>query len=86
MAEKQGAVARDLNIQGQEELELTKKRTAAIESLADRLKMYLSVTYVFQMMKRAIRGVWNDLKDFDAQFTEIAVVTNKTTKELWGYF
>lgn len=38
---------------------------------------------VYQLVRRAIRSAYQDIKELDSAMNEIAVVTNMTTDQLW---
>lgn len=57
------------------------------EATADRLtQRYLSFYAAFRLIKRGIHEVYNTIKQLDAAFNEIAVVTQYSTKEVWGMY
>ena len=56
----------------------------SLSAMKQRVKQYLGIYAVARYVSRAIRTAAANLKELDAAMTGIAVVTSKTTKELWG--
>ena len=48
--------------------------------------MYLGAMALFRQVGKIIRSAAEDFREFDQAFTEIAVVTNYSVKELWTTF
>lgn len=54
--------------------------------LQNRIGMVLDLGSAFNYAQRAIRFTFNTIKELDAAFTEIAVVTSQTNEQLWESF
>lgn len=54
--------------------------------LGQRLKQLTSITSVMMLTRRAIRSIYNDIKELDTAFNEISIVTGKTMDDMWNGF
>lgn len=54
--------------------------------LGQRLKQLTSITSVMMLARRAIRSIYNDIKELDTAFNEISIVTGKTMDDMWNGF
>ena len=55
-------------------------------SLQNRLTQLLSLGTVYTELRQIIRQTYNDVKELDKAFGEIAMVTNYTVQDLWGQY
>ena len=62
------------------------KQDQFFDNLKNRATAVFGLTNAFIYMNRFIRQSVNAIKELDAAFTEIAVVTEKTTSQLWESF
>lgn len=67
-------------------LEKLNKQDEFFNNLRNRATAIFGLTNAFIYMNRFIRESVNAIKELDAAFTEIAVVTEKTTSQLWESF
>lgn len=67
-------------------LESLNKRDQFFDNLKNRATAVFGLTNAFIYMNRFIRQSINAIKELDAAFTEIAVVTDMTTSQLWESF
>lgn len=63
-----------------------KRKESFFDQLKSRITMVFDLASAFNYANRAINYTFSVIKDLDAAFTEIAVVTDMTTEELWGSF
>ena len=54
-----------------------------IGQLKDRVKYFFSLTNAVQLMRRALRDAFNQMKELDAVMTETAVVTSFDVGDMW---
>ena len=54
------------------------------EQLINRFARFTTISGVFTIISKSIRTAFNDVKELDAAMNNIAVVTDMTTKQLWG--
>lgn len=71
------------NITSQKQVEATAK---SYDKLKNSIQRLTGTTAVFSLMRRAIQDIWQDVKLLDAQFNQIAIVTDYTTSEMWQSF
>ena len=57
-----------------------------LKQIASRATSLIGIGAVFNYITRGIRDAWNGIKDLDKEFTQIAVVTDKTTSQLWSSY
>ena len=69
-----------------ENLESLNKQDQFFDNLKNRATAVFGLTNAFIYMNRFIRQSVNAIKELDAAFTEIAVVTDMTTSQLWKSF
>lgn len=69
-----------------ENLESLNKQDQFFDNLKNRATAVFGLTNAFIYMNRFIRQSVNAIKELDAAFTEIAVVTDMTTSQLWESF
>lgn len=62
------------------------ERQKFFDNLNDKIKNVFSAASAFYGLQRAIRFSIDTIQDLDAAFTEIAVVTDMTTSQLWESF
>lgn len=62
------------------------ERQKFFDNLNDKIKNVFSAASAFYGLQRAIRFSIDTVQELDAAFTEIAVVTEKTTSQLWESF
>lgn len=55
-------------------------------NLTARVREYFGFYQMWNLVTRGIKDAYNELKDLDKAFTEIAVVTDMTTSQLWDSF
>lgn len=55
-------------------------------NIQTKIGQIFGLTTAFQALRRFVREAWSAIKDLDAAFTEIAVVTDFSTSDLWGSF
>ena len=66
--------------------QLIQKQDSLLKQLAARATSLVGIGAIFNYITRGIRDAWNGIKDLDKEFTAIAVVTDKTTSQLWDSF
>lgn len=59
------------------------RQDSVLKQLATRASMLIGINAIFNYITRAVRSAWNSIKELDKEFTQIAVVTDKTTAQLW---
>ena len=62
------------------------RQDSLLKQLASRAASLIGIGAVFNYITRGIRDAWNSIKELDKEFTAIAVVTDKTTSQLWQSF
>lgn len=67
-------------------LDNLERKESFFNQLKSRITMVFDLASAFNYANRAINYTFSVIKDLDAAFTEIAVVTDMTTEELWGSF
>lgn len=67
-------------------LEDLEKGNTFFKQLKSRIGMVMDLGSAFNYMERMTRYTFNAIKELDAAFTEISVVTNKTNAQLWESF
>lgn len=55
-----------------------------IDSVARRIANFTSLTGTIEILRRAMRDAFNDVKELDAAMNSIAIVTNFTNQQLWN--
>ena len=55
-----------------------------IDQVKSRIQYFLGLNNAINLVKRAIRGAVETIKDLDAAMTETAVVTDYTVKDMWN--
>ena len=58
----------------------------AFGELGDQLMYLFSATSIFYAIRRVVGDVIEDFKELDKQFNEIAIVSSKSTSEMWDEF
>lgn len=58
----------------------------SIGEIGDQLMYLFSVTSIFYAVRRVVSDVIEDFKELDKQFNEIAIVSDKSTQEMWDQF
>lgn len=58
-------------------------RARDISALKSRIQYFFGLNNAINLVKRAIRGAFETIKELDAAMTETAVVTNYTVKDMW---
>ena len=59
------------------------RESDSVQRLVDR---YLSFTAILALTKRLVNEAYQALDNLDKAFTEMAIVTSYTTKEIWGFY
>lgn len=72
-----------LNAAQEESDRIRQENSDSIKQLINR---YLSFGAILATIKRAATEAFNVLSDLDKAFTEMAVVTNYTNKQIWGFY
>lgn len=62
------------------------KRARALDNLRNRIGYIFGLANAYMYLRRFVQMAMRTIKELDAAFVEIAVVTNKTTSELWKSF
>ena len=62
------------------------KQDSLLRQLASRATSLIGIGAVFNYITRGVRDAWNGIKELDKEFTAIAVVTDKTTSQLWDSY
>lgn len=62
------------------------RQDSLLKQLASRATSLIGIGAVFNYITRGVRDAWSKIKDLDKEFTSIAVVTDKTTSQLWQSF
>ena len=62
------------------------KQDSLLKQLASRATSLIGIGAVFNYITRGIHDAWNGIRELDKEFTQIAVVTDKTTSQLWQSF
>ena len=62
------------------------RQDSLLKQLASRAASLIGIGAVFSYITRGVRDAWNSIKELDKEFTAIAVVTDKTTSQLWQSF
>ena len=58
----------------------------SIGELGDQLMYLFSATSIFYALSRVLSDITQDFKELDQQFNEIAIVSDKSTSEMWEQF
>ena len=58
----------------------------SIGELGDQLMYLFSATSIFYALSRVLSDITEDFKELDQQFNEIAIVSDKSTSEMWEQF
>lgn len=58
----------------------------SIGELGDRMMYLFSATSIFYALRRVLSDITQDFKELDQQFNEIAIVSDKSTSEMWEQF
>ena len=61
-------------------------RQTFFSDLQSKITQIFGLANAFQALRRFVQESWTAIKELDAAFTEIAVVTEFTTGDLWGKF
>lgn len=69
-----------------EEMSRMEKQAERFENMKQRLEAFFGATSMFYAFRRAVQSSYQAIKELDAAFTEIAVVTDMTNEELWDSF
>jgi TP901 family phage tail tape measure protein len=67
-------------------LQQSEDRDQFFKNLQSRITQIFGLANAFQLLRRFVTASWEAIKELDAAFTKIAVVTNKTTSDLWNSF
>jgi TP901 family phage tail tape measure protein len=57
-----------------------------VAKITNSIKNVVGFNQLVMLARRGIQAITTSIKELDAAFTQIAVVTNKTTKQLWENF
>lgn len=83
-ARKQVVAEQQIESQTADQLEAKRQRESdSVRRLIDR---YLSFTAVLALTKRLVNEAYRALDNLDKAFTEMAIVTSYTTKEIWSFY
>ena len=66
--------------------EQLRQSSNSIGEIGDQLMYLFSVTSIFYAVRRVVSDVIEDFKELDKQFNEIAIVSDKSTQEMWDQF
>lgn len=69
---------------GRIEQEQYDARVKDVSALKHRIQYFLGLNNAVNLLRRAIRGAFNTIKELDAVMTETAVVTNFTVSDMWN--
>lgn len=61
-------------------------KTALLSNLSSYVTQIFGLVNALQMVRRFVQAAWESIKELDAAFTKIAVVTDMTSTELWKSF
>ena len=70
----------------QKSVDALEKKNKLTSELTGKVGMIFGMAKAYELVARTIRTAFSDVADLDAELTAIAVVTDKTTKQLWGSF
>lgn len=56
------------------------------QSLQSSIKQILSITTSWRLFRQAVIQTYNDVKDIDKSFAQIAMVTNYSVSDMWGRY
>lgn len=70
----------------EKELKSLEERSRFFDNLGAKVATIFSMNQAFELLSRALRTAWNEIKALDTEFTGIAVVTEMTTDDLWNTF
>lgn len=62
------------------------RQDSLLKQIVSRATALIGIGAIFNYITRGIRDAWNGIKDLDKEFTAIAVVTDKTTSQLWDSY
>ena len=60
------------------------ERMRDVSALKSRIQYFFGLNNAINLVKRAIRGAFDTIKDLDKAMTETAVVTDFTVSDMWG--
>jgi hypothetical protein len=55
-----------------------------VGALKSRIKYFFGLNNAINLVRRAIHGAFDTIKELDAAMTETAVVTNYSVKDMWN--
>lgn len=58
----------------------------SFDQLKNRITLLFSFTNVYQKVRQVIQQTFNDVRNIDKAFTEIAMVTSYSVQEMWGTY
>lgn len=67
-------------------LQDTETTNSIFSNLQSKITQIFGLANAFQILRRFIEASWNSIKELDAAFTKIAVVTDMSAAELWNSF
>lgn len=62
------------------------KQDSILKQIATRATSLIGIGAAFNYITRAVREAWSGIRELDSEFNQIAVVTDKTTSQLWQSF
>ena len=62
------------------------RQDSLLRQIVSRATSLIGVGAAFNYITRGVREAWQGIRDLDKEFTQIAVVTDKTTSQLWQSF
>lgn len=82
---EEGAVS-GLTSNLQQTAEAAEKTASTFEQLKSRVLMFFSVTSIFNAIRNEVKKTYEDVKQLDKSFASIAMVTNYSVNEMWGFY
>ena len=67
----------------QEAMEVQEKYNETFEQIKSRISYILSLSNAYNILRNIVRETFQDVQELDKAFASIAMVTDKTVKELW---
>lgn len=70
----------------QEQIQENNQLNDSFNRLKENVKMFLSISNGFRLLKQVIRSTFEDVKELDKAFASIAMVTDYSVQEMWSSY
>lgn len=68
------------------EMEKLNSKESFFSGLISKVGSVISLSRAFDLVEQSVRRAWQEINELDKSFTEIAVVSDMTTSELWDQY